>query len=223
MGLTMNSSVLEIQRIRTPQNRSIGTSSLINSEQIVNLEATSSVYTTRNLSPAQKDPLIENYFRSGFQERISSRRRVALRLKSFDSVFLVLEWSQRGDVDDAYDAAVDLLAECEEVLIGALQYLYLEYPREGRDRARLEIKLDVLISGLARASRLSCESRLRAITALMGCESRIVKTAIIDAIAKLEHKRNKKQVRGILEWFASPNQFDTYVREYAKEALEDLE
>jgi hypothetical protein len=219
----MSSSILENQRIQAPSVSSIETSSLVTSEQIIDLTTTSSISIAEQLPAAQNDPLIERYFRSDAQGRSESRRTTALRIKTIEAVFLVLEWSQRGDIDYAYDAAVDLLAECEIILLKALQYLYMEYPRAGVNRLKRETQLDALISGLARASRLSFERRLIAITTLMSCESRIVKTAVIDAIAMLEHKKNKKQIRGLLEWFTSAKQIDNYVREYAKEALEDLE
>ena len=92
----------------------------------------------------------------------------------------------------------------------------------GANRLNLEAKLDLLINGLARAHRLSAESRLKAITALMSCKSRIVKAAIIDAIVILENKRNKKLIKELLNWFASAKETDAYIQQYAEDAIDNL-
>jgi hypothetical protein len=220
----MSSCLIEIKRLPTHQSLA---SSIEEQSLSANFESSTilrgTAYATRTISPTQQDPRIEHYFRSNDQDRLEMRRKVALRVKTFETVFLVLEWGVRGDVHDSYAAAVDLLAECEGILIGALQYLYLEYPRKGTKQLDLETKLDVLIQGLARAHRLSSESRLRAVTALVSSKSRIVKAAIVDAVSALENKRNKRMIKELLSLFSSSRETDTYIRQYAEDALEDIE
>jgi hypothetical protein len=220
----MNSVLVGVQQLQTNQSASSYHEAISLSDnfgQPTNMISMGTVPVSRKILPIQRDPLIEQYFRYDAKQRLEFRRKTALRIKSFESIFLVLDWSLRGDVDDAYDSAVDLLAECEGVLIGALQYLYLEYSAKGVNQLELETKLDVLINGLARAQRLSAESRLKAVGSLMASKSRIVKVAIIDAFVLLENKRNKKRIRGFLSWFAS-KETDAYIRQYAEDALEDL-
>lgn len=173
---------------------------------------------------SRKHSIVEQYFNSDSEGRLESRKRTAAKIKSFDAVFAVLDWSLRGDVVNAHDAAVDLLAECNVILVSATQYCYLEYSRtnKGGNQLDLDTKLDVLVNGLARASKLSAELRLKAVIQLAGSKSRVVKAAVIDAAAMLVNRRNKKSVQALLQWFTSNKEADQYIRQYAEEVLSDI-
>ncbi|NJL21605.1 MAG: hypothetical protein HC895_13580, partial [Leptolyngbyaceae cyanobacterium SM1_3_5] len=182
------------------------------------------ISSQKQLFESGRELEIDQYFRSAVEERAELRKKVASKVKSFKAVFAVLDWSLRGDVPDAYAAAVDLLAECNAILISALQYFYLEYPKtpKGISQIDRDTKLDVLINGLARAQKLSAEARLKAVIQMAGAKRRVVKAAVIDAATLLVNRRNKKSVMTLLTWFASNKETDAYIRQYSQDALEDL-
>ena len=230
----MTSELIEIQQIQASHSP-LGegtTSSIVKPQQVGyyhyaeqpdSLRATTGSFYSESFL-ALKDPVIDQYFILAPEARPSIRRKTAARIRSFQAVFTVLDWSLRGDVTDAYDAAVDLLAECNDILIRSLQYLYLEYPKvnKGANQIDLDTKLDVLISGLARASKPSAEARLKVVIQLAASKSRIVKVAVIEAAAMLVNRRTGKSVKALLNWFASDKEADSYIRHCARNALDDL-
>jgi hypothetical protein len=174
--------------------------------------------------PVLKNSLIDEYFRLSPINRATVRKRTVAQIKSVSAVFAVLDWSLRGDIANSYDAAVDLLAECGDVLVKSIEYFNLENLRLYRSSNQIDsdTKLDVLINGIARASKLSAATRLKVIIQLSSSKSRMVKAAIIDAAVLLVNQKNKKPISTLLTWFASSKEADDYVRRCAEEALAEI-
>jgi len=230
----MTSELAEAQQLQINQSSLIEgtTSSTIKTQQAAgvyyysytdNLDRViATTVSTRNRAfHTRRHSAVDLFFRLAPEKRLEIRKKTAAQIKSFDAVFTILDWSLRGDITNAYDAAVDLLAECNAILVSALQYFYLEYSKSV-NQIDLDAKLDVLINGIARANKISAEARLRAVIQLAGSKSRIVKAAIIDAASMLVNKRNRKTVKALLSWFSSSKEADSYIRQYAEDALTDL-
>ncbi|MCU0568898.1 MAG: hypothetical protein MUF49_20155 [Oculatellaceae cyanobacterium Prado106] len=214
----MSNNVVDVQSI--PMGRESSSSLVVFLQVPSTFLGSASTAKVAGLSTTL-NPVIVEYFREP-ELRPVLRKKASLGIRTKESVFSVLDWSIRADVDEAFDAAVDLLSECGNCLVDGLVYLYLEYPLKSTTQFDLEKKLDVLINGLARSQQLSAEKRLTAISELMSSKSRIVKAAIIDALAMIVNSRNKKRVEGMLKRYASSSEADIYIQNYAKEVLEDL-
>ncbi len=166
---------------------------------------------------------IQQYFKSSPQDRKSSRRLAADSIKSPNSVFQVLEWGIKTDICDAYDAAVDLLAESSDVTLEVARFPALEH-------LILEKKVAILISGIARAKDIPLTERLKVVLQHVQTGKRMVKESIVDALFLLADETTENTVhRDILPvvkfyitWFASDQQPDKFIQRYARDIIDEL-
>lgn len=178
------------------------------------------------------DFLIWNYFRSSPTHRVTLREFVFPNIKSWLSIRLILAWSNRKEIPDAYSAAVDLLAECANITFFEETAKYLEAASLlAASNAISLVKLDnfweVFIKGVSYASKISPENRLQLIANLCPTvhriNRRVIKAALIDALIVLLDDTSTERVYSLVSFFVSDFESDMYVREYAEEALQEIQ
>lgn len=172
------------------------------------------------LNAQNTELLIKDYFLASHADRPALCESVASHITTVDEVILVLDWGVTK-TEDYYDAAVDLLGQCGEILIEAITSEPIANLLE-RDAITYENELEILITGIALANRIPASKRLEVIASLNPSSRRMVKAAIIDA---LEHLKDEAEVKSdtltdCLAVFSADTEPDKYIRQYAKNALE---
>lgn len=165
---------------------------------------------------------IQEYFKSSSLERKALRTITADSIKSVNSVFEVLAWSTKTGIKDAYDSAVDLLAECDSIT--------LEVSRFAMGENFSEKKVATLISGIARAKHIPLLERLQVILRYCQSHKRMIKESVIESLALLaDEVADDGQcitilpiVKFYLGWFASDKQPDQFIQRYAKDIIDEL-
>lgn len=194
--------------------------------------ADSSLKTT-SVDSRYRDPdlLIREYFRSSSAQRAKLRKLIFKKIKSWQSVLAILAWSRRKEVSDAYDGAVDLLAECTDIYLlqNAAQYLESASLLWGAsssnigDWSSLDDFWEVLIKGIACTYKTPAQERFQLILNLFSVSNRrSMKAAIIDALVILSDEIDSQAIQNALSRFASLHEPDLYIRNYADEALQEL-
>lgn len=175
------------------------------------------------------DLLIREYFLASPSQRAKQRNLVFQMIQSWQSVLLILIWSKRKSIADAYEGAVNLLAECTEIHLFQETARYLEASSllascsKNQTLSNLDDFWEVLIQGSACASAIPVQERLHFIQKLfLSSQRRAVKAAIIDALVILSDEINIPLVKNLLGRFTSEYESDIYVRNYAEEALKNL-
>ena len=167
------------------------------------------------------DLLIKGYFLADPSNRPIQCKYIGRLLNSVEGILLVLDWSRKKTVKEPYDSAVDLLSKCGKILFKVIDNesitsLFTE------DIIAYEEKLEVLITGIAFAHRIPSQERLKAITDLIPSSRRIIKAAIIDALLILQDEISFDILKDHLARFLSADELDEYIRQYAKDALEEF-
>lgn len=178
------------------------------------------------------DSLIHRYFLSSSPEqRVHLRKAIAGITNRYNSILKILDFSRQGDIKDAYDVGVDLLAEFNtlELHDQAFQYLeaishLVEQSSSLKTRRLLEDFWEILTKGVSCAYKVSAEERFELIGKISrASQRRLVKTAVIDALITIANDMEDVQpIKNFLGRYTSEYESDTYVRDYAQEALEDL-
>ena len=179
------------------------------------------------------DSLIHRYFLSSSPEqRVHLRKAIAGIINRYNSILKILDFSKQGNIKDAYDAGVDLLAEFNtlELHNQAFQYLeaishLVEQSSSQKTRRLLEDFWEILTKGVSCAYKVSAEERFELIVKIsMVSQRRLVKTAVIDALVTIAAEMEDVQpIKSFLGRYTSEYESDTYVRDYAQQALEDLD
>ena len=143
------------------------------------------------------------------------------------SVLAVLSWGISGKASDAYDGAVDLLAEVDNVdlLIATSKYMEAkgELSASSSNSNFLDSLWEILIKAIACAYQIPVEQRFKLILNLITVSNRrIFKATIIDALTIVADEMNTEPIRNVIGRFASIYETDQYIRNYAQEALEDI-
>ncbi|MBW4519301.1 MAG: hypothetical protein KME16_06315 [Scytolyngbya sp. HA4215-MV1] len=175
------------------------------------------------------DLSIREYFLASQVQRAKQRKRVFQTIQSWQSVLAILIWSKKRGIADAYEGAVDLLAECTEVHLFQETARYLEASNllasrsETQSLSNLDDFWEVLIQGVACAAAIPVQERFNLILKLFpSSQRRAIKAAIIDALVILSDEMNIPPIRNSLGRFTSVREPDLYIRNYAEEALKNL-
>ncbi len=194
-----------------------------------------SVPATRSERSYLSDPdsLIHRYFLSSSPaQRVHLRKVIVGIINRYHSILKILDFSRQGDIKDAYDAGVDLLAEFNtlELHHQAFQYLeaishLVEQSSSLKTRRLLEDFWEILTKGVSCAYKVSAEERLELIGRISrASQQRLVKTAVIDALVTIaDDMKDIQPIKNFLGRYTSEYESDTYVRDYAQQALEDLD
>lgn len=177
------------------------------------------------------DLLIKEYFYSSPEQRAKSRTALAQRLSSSRSMLAILGWANLATIKDAYDGAVDLLAECQtiQLLIDTSNYLLTSTSFGVRDSHHLDLyerSWEILIKGIGCAYRLQPQARFRllqhiSLSLLPILNRRSIKAVLLDALAILfADEVDKDRVKAYIRSFEQDR--DEYIRNYAKESLAEL-
>jgi hypothetical protein len=213
---------------------------------IVNFSSASShsAFPTRTISSVQAssvnalygdpDLLIKEYFQASAEQRAKLRSVIASRFNSFKSILTVLGWTHLATTKDAYDGAVDLLAECQEIRLmeEACEYLLAVTTLANGDRDLQRLNLcerswTVLLKGIGCAYRLRPQARLSLLQKIAGLllqtiNRRSLKAILLDSLAILfDEEVDKDWIRTYVE-FLSQHDRDEYIRGYAEETLAEL-
>jgi hypothetical protein len=167
------------------------------------------------------DLLMKGYFLAEPSDRPRQCKFIAKYLNSVGGILLVLDWSRKKMVKESYDSAVDLLSECGKILLKVIVNEEITSLLT-KDIIAYEEKLEVLITGIAFAHSIPSQERLEAITNLIPSSRRLIKAAIIDALLILQDEVNLEILKYHLNSFLSNDEPDEYIRQYAKDALEEL-
>jgi hypothetical protein len=196
----------------------------------------SSAVQSRSVNSLYGDPdlLIKEYFLSSPEQRAQSRREIAQRFSSEKSILSILGWTHLTTVKDVYDGAVDLLAECGDVLLfanaGDSLLTLTNLSMRDRDSYRLEVyerSWEILIKGIGCAYHIQPQARLRllqklAVSLLPILNRRSIKATLLDALANLFDQEGVNQhfIETYIQSFEHDR--DDYIRNYAKEILAEL-
>jgi hypothetical protein len=184
-----------------------------------------------NWSDSDPDRLIHEYFlNSSAKRRIHLRSVISQLAKSKEAVIKILNLSRRGDIKDAYDAGVDLLAEFKSIephsealdYLGSIARLTENLPSKTKEK--IEDSLEILIQGIACAYKVDAGKRFEQIKkAAEFSQSRLIKAAVIDALVIIaEEISDVKQIKDYLIRYNPDNESDSYICACAQEAAEDL-
>jgi len=170
---------------------------------------------------------LQEYFAKSPSQRIALKDKYAIALRNPLTMLELLELSQNPEIQDAYDGAIVLLAECSEsrlrtAIVNVSSYYFLASPSSITNWKR---KLEILIKGFACASSVDSYKKLNVLNIFRkehGKLTRLIKAAIIDALTILEDQGDTIEIREYLQFFTSEPEKDDYIRQYAQEALGDL-
>ncbi|MDX2231105.1 MAG: hypothetical protein NW220_15825 [Leptolyngbyaceae cyanobacterium bins.349] len=178
------------------------------------------------------DSLIHRYFLSSSpKQRMHLRKAIASVINRYNSILKILDFSRQGDIKDAYDAGVDLLAEFDTLELHNQAFQYLEaishlvgQSSSQKTRRQLEDFWEILTKGISCAYNVSAKERFELIGKISGVSKRrLVKTAVIDALVTIaDDMEDVQPIKNFLGRYTSEYESDSYVRDYAQEALEDL-
>jgi hypothetical protein len=184
------------------------------------------------------DLLVKTYFRASPEERAKLRKLVAYRPQSWLSFKAILEQAYLSSHKDAYDGAVDLIAECasSHPFKEISDYLMTmsSLARHHNDVPNLlhsEHSWEVLIQGIACAYHLTSQTRLQLLRQIASSLFQImnrrgIKAVLLDALANIADAsdisiESDRWIRTYIQ-FVQEHDRDEYVRTYAKNILADL-
>lgn len=176
-------------------------------------------------NPNDPDLLIREYFLAKPDNRRKLHKHLAKHINSVETILEILEWSTKSHVQEAYDAAIDLLAECSDgnVILKVANQKIINYATNSNNVSATEEKWEVLIKGIACNQNISIKQKFDTITQLIpASKRRLVKTAIIDALSIMQDEVDTNSIKEQLAIFVSSKESDKYIREYAKEAMEEI-
>lgn len=170
---------------------------------------------------------IDEYFSCSPSIRAQKREQYAAYIKCAKDVFKILELGNTRNIVDAYDGAVDILAECDKDIIteafGIAKKKYISH-------IKLEIaeswekNWEILIKALSCGLKIKSDEKMFLLLTLCNPKyklSRLIKLTLIDAIVDLDIDVDLAKV--MLQIFMSERESDSFVRQYAeKQAVECL-
>ena len=181
---------------------------------------------TENIQSISDDKIRE-YFSYKPSIRTKKREEYTSYIKSTEDVFKVLELGNGKEFFDAYDGAIDLLAECEEeVLTKAVDVAKKRYISETTDEVAKswEKNWDILIQGLTCALKIDVIQKITLILSLYLSPyklSRLIKLTLVDAIVDLEIDKDWA-ISSLQPFTSKMRESDDFIRQYAQEVIESL-
>ncbi|MEH2083725.1 MAG: hypothetical protein V7K89_28295 [Nostoc sp.] len=114
------------------------------------------------------------------------RKITADSIKSSSAVVEALRWANHPEISGSHDAAIDLLAESDDITLELALY-------PGLDKLIYDKNVAILLSGIVRAVGIPIQQRLQVVLQYVNTEKRIIKELVIDALALFadEAKENK--------------------------------
>lgn len=214
----------EIRETVTTNNSSNVTKATKNIES----QITYSLYSYNN----DPDFLIRQYFLYLPEQRAEIRENIAINIKSLPSFLEILKWGASNKARDAYDGAIDLLAEINniELLNNACKYLeasnQLWIASNRTDKLFwLDSLWEILIKSIAYSYKIPLDERFKLLENLVWNQPinrRIFKASLIDAFVSIASETNTIAIKNLIQRFTSLDEKDEYIRNYAEEALEEL-
>lgn len=168
------------------------------------------------------DLLIKEYFLAQPSNRKNLRKCIAKRIDTVAAVLEILEWSTKSHVQEPYDGAIDILAECSDVILKVANQKLINFTTT--DIYAQGEKWEVLIKGIACSQNISASRKFNVITNLISetNNSRFVKAAIIDALIIIQDEIDGDSIKSYLTRFLANKQQDKQIQKYASEAIEQI-
>jgi len=129
---------------------------------------------------------IKDYFYSDPKDRLACYKALASHITTVDSVILILDWGADSTrmIEDAWDAAVDLLSEVDDVLTQVIHSKELTKWKSGG--FRLEVRMQRLITILAEALAVAIKIHpYKRLVAILDCFYEL------NNYSSYEHAKNK--------------------------------
>ena len=164
------------------------------------------------------------------EQRAKSRKVIVKSISSLKSVVAVLKWGINGKARDAYDGAVDLLAEINDInlltdtgkYLAALSELLTNSPNNNM-LLMLDSWWEIFIKGVGCAYHIPAEQRFRLLSSLIPASNRrLFKATVIDAFLVIADEMDTELIKDAIGRYSSDYEADRYIRNYALEALEGL-
>lgn len=156
-----------------------------------------------------EENLHKYFYEYSFKDRHSSVVEIAKQITTVEEVILTLKYVSYIEIREAYDAAVELLMYCDEILLKALKEI------------KEEDNLEVLVSAISFAVNLNLETKYKALLDFLP-DSRASCAAIIDALVHLKEEIPVDRIKDkLVNMYNSTT--DTYIYNYIMEALEELQ
>lgn len=164
---------------------------------------------------------IREYFSLKPSTRAQKRKEYVQYVESTEDVFDILKLGNTKSIVDAYDGAVDLLAESDRnLLIHSVEQAREKYISDNNVELAQswEKNWEILIKALSCALNLKPHKKMSLLLSL--CDpryklSRLIKLTLIDAIVDLD--LDSELIMVMLQIFISERESDNFVRNYAKE------
>lgn len=168
--------------------------------------------------------LLKRYFLDSPDERVRKRQHFARYVQTIEDVFFILKCGNMREIQEGFDGAVALLAECNtSALVQTISWVRQLWINNFEKARKYESYWEILILGVACATNLSPQRKLELFSGLFIQNlGRATKAALIDALRMLEGKIDIDLIKDCLERFISKNELDEYIRNYAQEAIDDL-
>lgn len=184
------------------------------------------------------DLLVKAYFRASPEERAKLRKLAAYRPQSGLSFKAILEQAYLPAHKDAYDGAVDLIAECASsrpfkeiadylITMSSLASHHNDLP----NLLHSEHSWEVLIQGIGCAYKLTSQTRLQLLRQIASSLFQImhrrgIKAVLLDALANIADAsdisiESDRWIRTYIQ-FIQAHDPDEYIRTYARNVLADL-
>ena len=215
---------------RETASRSENSQNIVRTENIGNRTATLHSYNT------DPDLFIREYFLSSSDITVKTRKNIARNIKSLRPFIEILKWTVSNKARDAHDKGLDLLTEINDIklLIDACTYLettneLLMNLNDTKKFFRLDLLWEILIKCIAYSHKIPLLERLELLNRLYltvlgnrAINRRIIKASLIDAFMSFSDEISTDSIEIKIKEFASLSEKDQYIRNYAKEALQEL-
>jgi hypothetical protein len=170
----------------------------------------------------QTASFLQSYFNLTPQKRVELKYRYARKIQTIEDVLITLSLGNDPKFKEGYDGAIALLAECSEKVLTQTINLFrsnLIFQKEVNEE-----NLEILLKSVACASKITSEKKFSLIISLFVKNlGSLTKLTLIDSLTILSDDLDFDLIEVCLERFASNKETDDYVRNCAKEAIEDLQ
>jgi len=166
--------------------------------------------------------VVREYFLAKPSRRINFIKAAAQKISSTTMVLEVLDWSTKAGIQEAYDAGVNLIAKCSNIILDVANQQLINFSSNNWNEAFVaDEKWEILLKGIACSENINQERKLETISSLITqTNRRAVKAAIIDSLLILEGEFDFNVIKEYLDYFLSDTEPDEYIREYAQDAIE---
>jgi hypothetical protein len=184
--------------------------------------------STSSIESYQTDPdlLIKTYFSSSSEERYKNRKYIIEQIEDVKSFLAIFSYGVSGEYRESYEGAINLLAETSNVSFfkeislrseGMYYSLLKKHPTHVAENF-----LEILITAIACAYKIDVKDRFDLLVNFIPkINSCMIKACMIDSLGLIADEMNIEAIKQEINKFISDE--DSYISDYAQEALQDIE